>query len=183
MNLRRSLLLALLALPVSGAIVMPATAQEAKPGEAATTLTGPRNPPLFNGAQALQAGNTAEGVKLTLEGLALADGPREEQSALANLCSGYLRLRDFTSALEYCNRLLERDENAWRAYNTRALVYLELGQYEKADADLTRAEAINPNAQTVKIARGMYNDVVHPVAPEVEIDDRRPGERSGDVAR
>ncbi len=162
---------------------MPAPAQEAKPGEPATTLTGPRNPPLYNGAQALQAGYTAEGVRLTLEGLKLAEGPREIESALANLCSGYLRMREFNSALEYCNQLLARDENAWRAYNTRALVYLELEQYDKADADLKRAEAINPNAQTVKIARGMYNDVVHPVAPEVEIDDRSAGERSQDAAR
>jgi tetratricopeptide (TPR) repeat protein len=180
MNPRRSLPLALLTTMI---FVMPSAAQEAKPGETATTLAGPRNPPLYNGAQALQAGYTAEGVKLTLEGLALAEGPRELESALSNLCSGYLRLRDFTSALEYCNRLLEHDANAWRAYNTRALVYLELEQYEKADADLKRAEAINPNAQTVKIARGMYNDVVRPVAPEVEIDDRSPAERSSDGAR
>jgi tetratricopeptide (TPR) repeat protein len=182
MSRRCSLPLALLAVAIAGALVMPAApAQEPKPGEPTTTLIGPRNPPLANGAQALQDGNTAEGVRLTLEGLRLAEGPREEAAALSNLCSGYLRLREFASALEYCNRLLARDENAWRAYNTRALVYLELQQYEKADADLKRAEAINPNAQTVKVARAFYNDVVRPVAPEVEIDDRSPGERSEDA--
>jgi tetratricopeptide (TPR) repeat protein len=175
-------LLALLAASITGTLVTPAApAQEAKPGEAARTLVGPRNPPLADGAEALQAGNTAEGVRLTLEGLKLAEGPREEETALSNLCSGYLRLREFTSALEYCNRLLDRNENSWRAYNTRALVYLELQQYENADADLKRAEAISPDARTVKVARAMYNDVVHPVAPEVEIDDRSPGERSEDA--
>ena len=52
------------------------------------------------------------------------------------------------------------------------MIYLELQQYEKADEDLKRAEAINPDAQTVKVAREMYMDAVHPVAPAVEIDDR-----------
>ena len=170
-------------LPVIAAafVTLNALAQEAKPGEEARTLIGPRNPPLAAGAEALQSGNNAEGVRLTLEGLKLADGPREEQTALSNLCSGYLRLRELTSALDYCTRLLERDENAWRAYNTRALVYLELQQYQNADADLKRAEAINPNAQTVKLARAMYNDVVRPVTAEVEIDDRNAGERSEDA--
>jgi tetratricopeptide (TPR) repeat protein len=167
---------------ITGAVVvLGAPAQEAKPGEAATTVVGPRNPPLQAGAEALQAGYTSEGVRLTLEGLKLAEGVREEETALANLCSGYLRLREFTSALEYCNRLIERNENAWRAYNTRALVYLELRQYENADADLTHAEALNPTARTIKLARAMYNDAVHPVVPQVEIDDRSPGERSQDA--
>ena len=181
MNRWCSRLLALSALTIAGALAPATPAQEAKPGETATTLIGPRNPPLAAGAEALQAGNNAEGVRLTLEGLKLAEGAREEQTALSNLCSGYLRLRDFTSALDYCGRLLERDENAWRAYNTRALAYLELQQYANADADLKRAEAINPNAQTVKLARAMYNDVVRPVAAEVEIDDRSPAERSEDA--
>jgi hypothetical protein len=36
-----------------------------------------------------------------------------------------------------------------------------------------RGEELNPNARTLKIARSMYMDAVHPVAPEVEIDDRQ----------
>jgi len=118
------------------------------------------------------AGDDARGVRLTLEGLQLAVGRREEDTALTNLCTGYLRLRQFDSALTYCNRLIESNENAWRAYNSRAMVYLELEEYEKADADLKRAEAIAPASRTVKIARQLYMDTVHPVATNVEIDDR-----------
>jgi tetratricopeptide (TPR) repeat protein len=155
-------------------------AQEVQQGAALTgvvsTAAGPRNAPLYDGAQALQAGHTEEGVRLTLEGLSVAQGKREEETALSNLCAGYLRLRQFAAALNYCNLLLERNENAWRAYNTRAMVYLELEQYEKADQDLKRAEAINPDAKTLKAARAQYMDTVHPVAPEVEIDDRNRGE-------
>ena len=52
-------------------------------------------------------------------------------------------------------------------------------QWDKADADLTRGEALNPGARTMKIARAMYMDAVHPVRPEVEIDDRQ-GEENED---
>ena len=155
--------------------------QNSGPTGAVTTAVGPRNPPLYNGGQALQAGDTEEGVRLTLEGLSLAEGKREQETALSNLCAGYLRLRQFDSALKYCGLLLESNPSAWRGYNTRAMVYLELQQYEKADEDLKRAEAINPDASTVKVARGMWMDAVHPVAPEVEIDDRnRSGIRTSD---
>jgi tetratricopeptide (TPR) repeat protein len=151
-------------------------AQDADPNNtaasAATTVVGPRNQPLYDGAQAIQAGNIETGLKLTLQGLSLAQDKREEEAALTNLCTGYLRLRQFDAALKYCNMLIERNENAWRGYNSRAMIYLELEQYEKADEDLKRAEAINPGAQTLKAARALYMDAVHPVAPAVEIDDR-----------
>jgi tetratricopeptide (TPR) repeat protein len=136
------------------------------------TPVGPKNPALHDGAQALMLGQTEYGIKLTLEGLSQAQSPREEETALTNLCTGYLRLRQFDSALKFCNMLLERNENAWRGYNSRAMVYLELKQYEKADQDLKRAEAINPGARTLQEARAQYLDAIQPVATEVEIDDR-----------
>ena len=46
-------------------------------------------------------------------------------------------------------------------------------QWDKAREDLEKGEALNPNATTMKIARSMYMDAVHPVRPEVEIDDRQ----------
>jgi tetratricopeptide (TPR) repeat protein len=138
----------------------------------ATSTIGPRNPPLYEGARAFNAGDNENGIRLTLEGLSLALGRREEEAALSNLCTGYLRLRQFDNALTYCDRLLNLNDKAWRAYNSRAMIYLELEDYEKADQDLKRAEAINPSARTVKVARAMYMDTVHPVAPAVEIDDR-----------
>ncbi len=39
-----------------------------------TTVIGPRNVPLYDGAQELLAGNDAEGVRLTHKGLQLALG-------------------------------------------------------------------------------------------------------------
>jgi hypothetical protein len=93
----------------------------------ATTVIGPRNIPLYDGAQELLAGNAAEGVRLTHKGLQIAQGRREEEAALSNLCAGYIKLALYDNALKY-----------W-----------------------------------LKIARSMYMDAVHPVAPEIEIDDRQ----------
>lgn len=138
------------------------------------TVIGPRNIPLHDGAEALLAGRDKEGVRLTHEGLEFAQGNREEEAALSNLCAGYIRLNSYTNALKYCELLLARNNKSWRGYNNRAVIYIKTKQWEKAKQDLMRGEQLNPNARTLKIARAMYMDAVHPVAPEVEIDDRKP---------
>ena len=137
------------------------------------TVIGPRNPPLYNGAQELLAGNDAEGVRLTHKGLQLAQGRREEEAALSNLCAGYIKLALYDNAMQYCELLLRRNDKSWRGYNNRAIIYIKTKQWKKAEQDLLDGEALNPNARTLKIARSMYMDAVHPVAPEIEIDDRQ----------
>ena len=138
-----------------------------------TTIIGPRNLPLHDGAQALMAGKIEEGVKLTHEGLEIAMGRREEEAALSNLCAGYIRLGKYGEALRYCDILLARNDKNWRGYNNRAVVYIQTKQWEKAEQDLIKGEELNPDARTMKVARSMYMDAVHPVSPEIEIDDRQ----------
>ncbi len=138
-----------------------------------STVIGPRNLPLYDGAQALLAGKDAEGVRLTHKGLEIAQGRREEEAALSNLCAGYIKLSLYDNALKYCNLLLARNDQSWRGYNNRAVIYIKTKQWEKAEQDLIRGEELNPSARTLKIARAMYMDAVHPVAPEIEIDDRQ----------
>lgn len=140
-----------------------------------TTVIGPRNPDLQKGAELLLEGRAKEGVELTLRGLKFAQGAREEEAALSNLCSGYVMLERFYEALKYCELLLARNDKSWRGYNNRALVYIKTGQYEKAHQDLVRGEELNPGAQTLRIARSIYLDAVDPVTPEIEIDDGKPG--------
>ena len=137
------------------------------------TVIGPRNLPLYNGAEALLAGDNAEGIRLTLEGLKIAFGRREEEAALSNLCAGYLKLGKYSEALKYCDTLLAQNNESWRGYNNRAVAYILTRQYDKAEADLVKGEELNPGARTLKIARAMYMDAVHPVRPEIEIDDRQ----------
>jgi tetratricopeptide (TPR) repeat protein len=172
LNSRILLLVAIVLAPAALAQQSPESTK--RPTNSVLTL-GQRNPALYDGAQALLAGDNEKGVELTLEGLKVAMGAREEEAALSNLCAGYIRLRQLDTAMKYCDRLLTRNPDHWRGYNNRAVIYLELKEYEKADQDLKRAESINPDARTVKVARAMYMDAVYPVAPAVEIDDRQGG--------
>lgn len=153
----------------------PGQAQDAgAPTEAQSkTVIGPRNPDLQEGAQQLLRGNGELGVELTLRGLEYAQGAREEEAALSNLCAGYVMLKQYDEALRYCDLVLARNDQNWRGYNNRALVYIHTKQYEKAHADLLRGEALNPEARTLQIARAIYLDAVEPVTPEIEIDDRQ----------
>lgn len=137
------------------------------------TVIGPRNPDLQAGAQQLLRGNGELGVELTLRGLEFAQGAREEEAALSNLCAGYIMLKQYDEALRYCDLVLARNDRHWRGYNNRALIYIHTKQYEKAHADLIRGEELNPEARTLQIARAMYLDAVEPVTPEIEIDDRQ----------
>jgi len=138
-----------------------------------TTIIGPRNLPLYDGAQELLAGNNAEGVRLTHAGLLQANGRRERQAGLSNLCAGYIKLELYDKALMYCDMLLESNDKSWRGYNNRAVIYIMTEQWEKAEQDLISGEALHSTAKTMKVARAMYMDAVHPVTPEIEIDDRR----------
>jgi tetratricopeptide (TPR) repeat protein len=136
-------------------------------------VVGPKNLDLHKGAELLLTGRTQEGVERTLRGMQAAQGRQEEEAALSNLCSGYVVLERFDEALKYCELLLKRNDKSWRAYNNRALIYIMTKQYEKANQDLIRAEQLNPGAPTLKVARSIYLDAVDPVAPQIEIDDRR----------
>lgn len=139
----------------------------------ATTVIGPRNLPLYDGAQALKAGDSERGVRLTHEGLELALGRREQEAALSNLCAGYIKLGKYSEAFKYCDILLQRNDKNWRGYNNRAVAFIQTKQWAKADQDLIRGEELNPGAHTMKVARAMYMDAVHPVRTEIEIDDRQ----------
>ena len=67
------------------------------------TVIGPSNIHLHDGAQALLANEGKEGVRLTLLGLKFAQGLREEKTARANLCAGFLLVNQLQTALEHCD--------------------------------------------------------------------------------
>jgi len=137
------------------------------------TVVGPRNPYLADGADALFAGDGEEGVRLTLLALEFAHGSRETKHAHANLCAGYAMIDKPLTALEHCNWVIEHDPNYWRAYNNRAIVYLQLGRYEDSEADVARGQALQPKSNNLKIVKGMLLDETHPVTESIEIDERR----------
>ena len=140
-------------------------------------IIGESNPNLAEGARQLIAGHDEKGIELTLLGLRAADGKSEEGIALSNLCAGYTNLGDYETALRYCDMLLARNDKNWRAYNSKALIYINLKQYDKAESALLKGEAINPDSRSMKIARALLLDATQPVVPQVEIDDRKKPER------
>jgi len=136
-------------------------------------VIGSSNPDLAEGARLLVAGHDKKGIELTLLGLRAADGKKEEEIALSNLCAGYTNLGDYETALKYCDLLLTRNDKSWRAYNSKALIYVDTRQYDKAEVALLKGEAINPGARSMKIARALFLDATQPVVPEIEVDDRQ----------
>ena len=136
-------------------------------------VVGVRNTNLTEGARHMLAGRDEKGIELTLLGLRAANGKREEEVALSNLCAGYTNIGDYETALKYCDLLLARNEKSWRAYNSKAFIYVDTKQYDKAESALIKGEAINPGATSMKIARARFLDATQPVVPEIEIDDRQ----------
>ena len=151
------------------AVFLASTCWAAEP----TFVIGSANPDISDGARALLGGRNKEGIRLTLKGLKAANGRKQEEVALSNLCAGYTNLGDYETALKYCDILLQRNDKLWRAYNSKALIYIYTKQYEKAEQELIKGEALNPDAYTMKVARSLYLDATNPVAPEIEIDDRK----------
>ena len=137
------------------------------------TVMGPSNIYLYDGANALMAGDGERGVRLTLRGLEHAQGLREKRVAHSNLCAGFLLINEPDLALEHCNWVLERDPTHWRSYNNRALVYMRLERFDEAEADIRKGQELRPNSKKLKIVKGMYLDETQPVTPKVEADDRR----------
>jgi hypothetical protein len=75
-------------------------------------VIGSRNPHISDGARALLGGRNEEGIRLTLIGLKAANGKKEEEIALSNLCAGYTNLGDYETALKYCDILLQRNDTS-----------------------------------------------------------------------
>ncbi|MDJ0938537.1 MAG: tetratricopeptide repeat protein [Woeseiaceae bacterium] len=143
-------------------------------GDADTkTVIGPKNPALARGAEALLAGDAEEGIRLTEQALAVAQGSRERGAAYANLCAGYALIEEFETAIGYCDQALEETPRNWRALSNRALAKIELGQYAEAEVDLDRGQEIAPNATKLKRVRARLLDITDPVTPTITIDDRR----------
>lgn len=167
-------------------IFLPAIAMMASVAAASSedpkVVVGPRNIYLADGADALNARNGEEGVRLTLLGLKTAQGPREEMIGHANLCAGYLLVDQPDLALEHCNWVLDLDPKHWRTYNNRALVYLRLERFDEAEADIRKGQTIRPGSEKLKIVKGMYLDETQPVVPRIEIDERRSVDESPDTA-
>lgn len=149
-------------------------------GQGNTTVLGPGNVALQDGANALRAGDAKEGIRLTLLGLSQAKNSRERQTGNSNLCAGYVLLGQYEIGLPYCDKVLAENDRHWRARSNRALIYIKLRRFDEANTDLLIGEEISPNSTTLRAVRKMYLDATDPVAPSVVIDDRRDSGQADD---
>ncbi|MGH8139343.1 MAG: hypothetical protein ACREVV_14310 [Steroidobacteraceae bacterium] len=113
------------------------------------TVLGTSNTLLADGASALQAGRAEEGVRLTLEGLKVADNLSDSAAGHSNACAGYALLKQWDAALVQCNAALDLDRSNWRIYNNRAAIYVAKGLYELAMSDLNAGLRLAPRSATL----------------------------------
>ena len=113
-------------------------------------VLGNDNALLAQGSASLAAGRHEEGIRLTLAGLEQPNNPGEEAAAHSNLCAGYAALKRWSQALPHCNRSLELDSRNWHTFNNRAAVFVGLGLYELAVADVNRGLALDPDSPTLR---------------------------------
>jgi tetratricopeptide (TPR) repeat protein len=108
------------------------------------------NPLLADGSVALAAGRHEEGIRLTLAGLEQPNNPADEAAAHSNLCAGYAALKRWSKALPHCNRSVELDDRNWHTLNNRAAVFVGLGLYDLAVADVNAGLTLDPDSPTLR---------------------------------
>ncbi|MGH7897509.1 MAG: hypothetical protein ACREQQ_06130 [Candidatus Binatia bacterium] len=132
---------------LASTVVSPAAAG-AEIGSA--TVIGPANPSLADGAEALQEGRVEDGVRLTLQGLAMPNTARDAAAGHSNACAGHAELKQWAAALVHCNKSLVLDDTNWRTYNNRAAVYAGKGFFDLALRDLAAGLKLAPDSHTLR---------------------------------
>jgi tetratricopeptide (TPR) repeat protein len=135
---------------------LPALAQE--PGIGGSRSVFGTNPYMSDGATALMLGNYEKGVELSRMGLKEILSTEERATLLSNLCAGYVGLKEFDTAIVYCNRSLDLDPNNWRALQNRAAAYSGIGQVNKAVNDAERGLELNPGSDSLKLTLSLIRE-------------------------
>jgi tetratricopeptide (TPR) repeat protein len=156
MNALSKPLSAALMLSVAIAAALPCIASAEAPAASSNTVIGP-NVMLADGAEALMRGEWQRGVQLTQMGLAFAISQQDRASALANLCAGFVGLKQYKRALEHCDQSIAIADDNWRTWQNRAAAHLGLGKIEESLQDIQRGLQLNPDSEalqkTLAIAR------------------------------
>ncbi|HET9863254.1 MAG TPA: hypothetical protein VFP37_07405 [Steroidobacteraceae bacterium] len=118
-----------------------------------STVIGPMNSLLADGAELLAAGHYALGVRITLQGLEQPGTARDLAAGHSNACAGLAALERWAEALEHCNKALELDRSNWRTYNNRAAVFVGLRQYDLAMTDVNAGLELAPDSPTLLKSR------------------------------
>jgi tetratricopeptide (TPR) repeat protein len=135
------------------------------------TVLGGGNELLAAGAEMIRAGQYADGIRLTTQGLERSASIVDRAAALSNLCAAHAAKGDPDLAITFCTQSIEINERNWRAYSNRSYAFYLKGMYAQASADLEVAASISPNARQVMQIRGMINE--RNLRPSVIMEDHR----------
>jgi tetratricopeptide (TPR) repeat protein len=149
-------LAAALILSAAIAAVLPFIASAQTPDAGSNTVIGP-NVMLADGAEALMHGDWQRGIQLTQMGMTFAISQQDRASALANLCAGFVALKQYERALDHCDKSIAIVNDNWRTWQNRAAANLGLGKIEDSLHDIQRGLQLNPDSdalqKTLAIAR------------------------------
>jgi tetratricopeptide (TPR) repeat protein len=121
----------------------------AEPAQSSTVL-GPSNAQLAEGATALEEGRLEEGIRLTLAGLNAPSSLQDRAAGYSNLCAGYALLKQWEEALKHCNTALSLDGRNWRTFNNRAAVHSGRRQFDLAMKDIRAGLELAPHSRTLR---------------------------------
>jgi tetratricopeptide (TPR) repeat protein len=139
------------------AAALPSQARAETPGASSNTVIGP-NVMLADGAEALLRGDWARGVQLTQMGLTFAVSQQDRASALANLCAGFVALKQYKRALEHCDQSIALSADNWRTWQNRAAANLALGKIEESMSDIQRGLQLNPDSDALQKTLAIVRD-------------------------
>lgn len=146
-----------LLMALASALVCQGTLAEAPPPPGSHVVLGP-NALLADGSRALLNRQWKKGIHLTQMGLNDTVSNEDRAAGYANLCAGYIAVKQYERALESCDRSIEIADTNWRAWQNRAAANLALGRIDDSMRDIERGLAINPDSpelqKTLAIARG-----------------------------
>jgi tetratricopeptide (TPR) repeat protein len=122
------------------------------------TVLGSGDEYLSAAADAIRAGEYADGIRLTTLGLERPQSPSDRAAALSNLCAAHAAKGEPDTAIKYCDDSITINEHNWRAYINRSYAYYLKRMFVEASADLAVAETLNPTARQIAQIRGMINE-------------------------
>ena len=108
-------------------------------------IVGDGNPNLAEGARQMMAGHDEKGIELTLLGLRVANGKREEEIALSNLCAGYTNLGDYETAVKDARHAIRHPSASYLPHTILAPALALLDRREEAKIALDKLLEIKPD--------------------------------------
>ena len=88
------------------------------------TVLGGGDEYLSAAADAIRAGEYADGIRLTTLGLERPQTDSDRAAALSNLCAAHAAKGEPDAAIKYCDESITINEHNWRAYINRSYAYL-----------------------------------------------------------